>query len=60
VMAARLGSALLTGAGAAKLGAMVSEGVVPLAGLAAGLYIGGAAVHDAMSYYEDNVASCPH
>jgi hypothetical protein len=58
VMAAQLGSALLTRAGAARLGALVSEEFVPGLGWAAGAYIGYSAFRDAMSYYDDNVASC--
>ena len=58
VIATQLGSTLLTRAGAVRLGALITEEFVPGLGWAASAYIGYSAVRDAMSYYDDNVASC--
>jgi RHS repeat-associated protein len=58
VLAAQLGSTLLTRAGAVRLGVLISEEFVPGLGWAATAYIGYSALSTAMSYYDDNVASC--
>ncbi len=56
--AARLGSAVLSGAGAARLGAFVSEDLVPAAGWAATAYTVYSAGKEAASYYNENAGVC--
>lgn len=56
--AARLGSAVLSGAGAARLGAFVSEDLVPAAGWAAAAYTIYSAGKEAISYYNENAGIC--
>ena len=58
VMAAQLGSALLTRAGAVRLAAFISEDLVPGIGWAAGAYIAYSAISDGVQYYRENIGSC--
>jgi hypothetical protein len=56
--AARLGSTVLSSAGTARLGALMSDEVVPVVGWAATAYTAYSAVKEAVGYYNENAGVC--
>ena len=58
ILAAQLGNALLSRAGAMRLAALVSENLVLGIGWIAGGYLAYSAVKDAANYYKENIESC--
>lgn len=56
--ATRLGSALLTKIGAARVGVFVGEELVPYIGEAATVVVGYQAIKEGVSYYTENAGTC--